>query len=185
MPSCPPHPSRLIPLVYDAELDEDQRRQVAFQIADCPECTRRMQMLDHTHETLCQTLDEEVSGIDFSDFWPRVEQGMEDRGPSRAGQWASRLRLWRMQWQALFSWHMPVWATVVVLCLFGVVVFTQLPTPREAVSVPAEWKPVRLAFNNQAQIESLSATSAVLVWNEPTSNATVIWVDDTLGEELP
>ncbi len=182
MASCS-HPARLIPLVYDDELDEARRREVAFQIADCPECTRRMQMLERTHETLCQTLDEEVACIDFSDFWSCIERGIEEQPP--ANQWASRFRLWRMQWQAPFSWNIPVWATTAVLCLFAALVFTQLPTSREAVSVPVERKPVMLAFNNQAQIESLSATSAILVWNEPTSNVTVIWVDEILGEELP
>ena len=179
------HPARLIPLVYDGELDEARRREVAFQIADCPACTRRMRMLERTHETLCQMLGEEVSCIDFSDLWARIEQGIEDQSPPRASQWSSRFRLWRMQWNAPFSWSIPVWATAVVLCLFAAVVFTQLPTSRETVSIPVERKPMMLAFNNQAQIESLSATSTVLVWNEPTSNATVIWVDDALGEELP
>ena len=40
-------------------------------------------------------------------------------------------------------------------------------------------EPVIMVSRNQAQIESLSATSNLLVWNEPTSNVTVIWVDDT------
>ena len=51
--------------------------------------------------------------------------------------------------------------------------------------IPAARKPVLVALNNQARIESLSATATVLVWNEPTSNATVIWVDETPGEDLP
>lgn len=184
MASCS-HPARLIPLVYDDELDEARRREVAFQIADCPECTRRMRMLERTHETLCQMLDEEVSCVDFSDFRSRIEQGIEEQYPPLASQWSNRFRLWRVQWHAPFSWNIPVWATAVVVCLFAATVFTHLSTPRETVSGPVERKPVMLAFNNQAQIESLSATSTVLVWNEPTSNATVIWVDEILGEELP
>ena len=55
----------------------------------------------------------------------------------------------------------------------------------ECIQCPLAKQPVMVALNNQAQIESLSATSTVLVWNEPTSNATVIWVDETPGEELP
>jgi hypothetical protein len=44
---------------------------------------------------------------------------------------------------------------------------------------------IRLADNDQAQIESLSASDTVLVWNEPTSNATVIWVSDGGEGGLP
>ena len=184
MASCS-HPSQLISLVYDNELGEAQRYEAASQIADCPECTRRMQRLGRTHGALYQTLDEEVSGIDFSDFWPRIEQGIAAQPSSPTSPWASRFRLWRMQWHPPFSWHIPAWATAVGLCLFTAAVSTQLPTSRGAVHIPAANKPVMVALNNQAQIESLSATSTVLVWNEPTSNATVIWVNETPGEELP
>lgn len=184
MASCS-HPSRFISLVYDNEFDESRRYEAAAQIADCPECTHRMQRLERTHEVLSQTLDEEVSDIDFSDFWPRIEQGIAAQPSSLTSQWASRFRLWRMQWHPPFSWHVPAWATAVGLFLFTAAVSTQLPTSRGAVQIPAAKKPVVVALNNQAQIESLSATSTVLVWNEPTSNATVIWVDEILGEELP
>ena len=44
---------------------------------------------------------------------------------------------------------------------------------------PALKEPAIMVSRNQARIESLSATSNLLVWNEPTSNVTVIWVDDT------
>ena len=184
MASCS-HSSRLISLVYDNEIDAARRYEAASQITDCPECTHRMQRLERTHEVLSQTLDEEVSDIDFSDFWPRIEQGIAAQPSSLTSQWASRFRLWRMQWHPPFSWHVPAWATAVGLFLFTAAVSTQLPTSRGAVQIPAAKKPVVVALNNQAQIESLSATSTVLVWNEPTSNATVIWVDEILGEELP
>ena len=184
MASCS-HPSQLISLVYDNELDEARRYAAADQIANCPACSHRMQLLEHTHEALCQTLDEEVSRLDFSDFWPRIEQGIAAQPPSLASQWADRFRHWRLQWHAPLSWHIPVWATTVGLCLFAAAVSTQLPTSRGAVHIQTARKPVVVALNNQAQIESLSATSTILVWNEPTSNATVIWVDETLGEKLP
>ena len=184
MASCS-HPSQLISLVYDNELDEARRYEAAAQIADCPECTHRMQRLERTHEALSQILDEEVADIDFSDFWPRIERGIAAQPSSLTSQWASRFRLWRMQWHASFSWYVPAWATAVGLLLFTAAVSTQLPTSRGAVQIPAAKKPVLVALNNQAQIESLSATSTVLVWNEPTSNATVIWVDEIRGEELP
>ena len=184
MASCS-HPSQLPSLVYDNELDEARRDAAVSQLADCPECTHRLQRLERTHEALRRTLAEEVSGVDFSDFWPRIEQGFAAQSPSLTSQWASRFRLWLMQARAPLSRHIPAWATAGGLCLFAAAVSTQLPTSRGAVHIPAARKPMLVALNNQARIESLSATATVLVWNEPTSNATVIWVDETPGEDLP
>ena len=187
MDSCS-HPERLVPLLYDGEIDDARRRDIAFQIADCPDCTRRMHLLEHTQETLCQTLDEEVAAIDFSDFWNGVEQRIDDQLPARRSPWLSRLQLWRLQWQTAFSWKVPALAMAAILFIVSAVVFTQIPAlEEEQYGDPQRdpTAPVMLALNNQAQIESLSATSTVLVWNEPTSNATVIWVNDTSGEMLP
>ena len=50
---------------------------------------------------------------------------------------------------------------------------------KEHFGTPLTSFKVIMVSRNQAQIESLSATSNLLVWNEPTSNVTVIWVDDT------
>ena len=110
--------------------------------------------------------------------------------------WQPNLPLWRASGRTAFdtgacSGTLPFrgifrcGATTVGLCLFAAAVSTQLPTSRGAVHIQTARKPVIVALNNQAQIESLSATSTVLVWNEPTSNATVIWVDETPGEKLP
>lgn len=184
MTSCS-HPARLVPLLYDDELNNAQRREVAFQIADCPVCTRRMNALERTQETLRETLDEEVAQIDFSNFWAGVEQRLEDPPLARWSRLSSRLRLWRVQWQATFSWHVPVWAVTTALLIITTVVLTRPPAPSGVATPFPEREPVLLASNNQAQIEALSATSTVLVWNEPTSNATVIWVDEAVGGDLP
>ena len=175
-----PHSERLVPLLYDGALDNALQREVAFQIADCPVCTRRMNVLERIQEVLCQTLDEEVGHLDFSDFWPNVDRRLAAQPPS---VW-SRLRLWRLQWQAIFPWNGPVWATATVLLIFVAVLLARSPAPRRVGSAPSENPPVMLALNNQAQIASLSARSTVFVWNEPMSNATVIWVDGVPGEEL-
>ncbi len=179
------HSERLVPLVYDGELDNALRREVAFQIADCPVCTRRMTVIERIQEVLCQTLDEEVAHVDFSDFWTNVERRLAAPPLSVWSRVSSRLRLWWLQWQAIFSWNSPVWATATALLIFVAVLLTRSPVPRLAGSVSSENSPTTLAFNNQAQIASLSATSTVFVWNEPTSNATVIWVDGVPGGELP
>ena len=179
------HSERLVSLVYDGALDNALHREVAFQIADCPVCTGRMNVIERVQEVLCQTLDEEVAHLDFSDFWANVERRLAAPPLSVWSRVPSRFRLWRLQWQAIFSWNGSVWATATALLVFVAVILTRSPVPRQADSVPAENLPVMLALNNQAQIVSLSATSTVFVWNEPTSNATVIWVDGVPGGELP
>ena len=175
------HSQRLVSLLYDGALDNALQREVAFQIADCPVCTRRMNVLERIQEVLCQTLDEEVGQLDFSNFWPNVERRVAAQ-PSSV--W-SHLRLWRLQWQAIFSWNGPVLVTATALLIFVAVILARSPVPGQLGSAPSENPPVVLALNNQAQIASLSARSTVFVWNEPTSNATVIWVDDVPGGDLP
>jgi hypothetical protein len=59
---------------------------------------------------------------------------------------------------------------------------TESPLPSESPG------PVPIAtalVDNQAQIESLSASATVAMWNDPESNFTVIWVGDETSEELP
>ena len=144
-----------------------------------------MNVIERIQEVLCQTLDEEVAYLDFSDFWTNVERRLAAPPLSVWSRGASRLRLWRLQWQAIFSWNGSGWATATALLIFVAVILTRSPVSRQAGSVSPENPPVMLAVNNQAQIVSLSATSTVFVWNEPTSNATVIWVDGVPGGELP
>ena len=144
MASCS-HPERLIPLLYDGELDAARRHEVAFQISDCPECTRRMQVLEHSQEILCRTLDEEVSAIDFSHFWTAIEPRLEETPPSPLPQWSSWFRLWRMQWQPVFSWNIPVWATAAALLIFATVIVTQPPTLTDQSPEPES---VLIALNN-------------------------------------
>ena len=179
------HSERLVSLLYDGALDNALHREVAFQIADCPVCTRRMNVIERVQEVLYQTLDEEVAHLDFSDFWTNVERRLAAPPLSVWSRVSSRLRLWRLQWQPIFSWNGPVWATATALLIFVAVLLTRSSVLRQAGSAPSENPPVMLAVNNQAQIASLSATATVFVWNEPTSNATVIWVDGVPGGELP
>lgn len=178
MASCS-HSDRLVSLLYDGELDFVRRREVAFHIADCPHCTRNRTVLDRIQETVAHTLDQAVARVDMSNFWSGIEQRIDTYAPSLASRWASRLRLWCLQWQSVMSWKWPVLATAALLVVSGVIA-SQLSSRRDAPLATAGTMPPAVAgHNNQAQIASLSATSTVLVWNEPTSNATVIWVGDT------
>ena len=55
------HPERLVSLLYDGELSDVQRREVALQLADCPTCTGRGHALGQVQDALAQTLDAEVA----------------------------------------------------------------------------------------------------------------------------
>ena len=132
-------------------------------------------MLDRGQELLRQAIDEQVVEIDFNEFWAGVEEQLSTSELSSS----QRLRLWWSSWQSLWSWRAPLWATVTTALLIGTAF---LLSQRAGEQRP---QPIRLADNDQAQIESLSTSDTVLVWNEPTSNATVIWVSDGGEGGLP
>ena len=181
MESCS-HPTGLVPLLYDGELDEVKRRQVSLMLADCPVCTRRIGALDLVQEALCRRLDEDLSRIDFSNFSDGVDRRIERH--ERVRSFASLSRFWDFI-EALrrgFSWAPRIGLIAGLALIFGWVISDQVEDKDRAVTVAerqALEEPVIMVSRNQAQIESLSATSNLLVWNEPTSNVTVIWVDDT------
>jgi hypothetical protein len=174
MTSCA-HIQRLIPLFYDGELDGLLRREVSDHVMSCTACTQILTTLDRGQELLRQAIDEQVIEIDFDGFWEGVEKRFSTPELSLSERW----RLWWSSWQLLWSWRAPLWATVTTVLLVGVA-FLLAQSVREQQPQSG-----RLAENDQAQIESLSASDTVLVWNEPTSNATVIWVSDGGEGGLP
>ena len=169
------HAQRLIPLLYDGELDGLSRREVSDHVANCVACTHMLALFDRERELLQQMVDDQIAEIDFSGFWLGVETRLSERRLS----FPERCRLWWGSWRPLWSWRMPLWVTATAVLLIGVALFaTRLEEEKRS-------EPRRLADNDQAQIESLSASDTVLVWNEPTSNATVIWVSDEGEGGLP
>jgi anti-sigma factor RsiW len=169
------HAQRLIPLLYDGELDGLLRRDISSHVVSCTTCTHLLTTLDRSQELLKRAIDDQVLAMNFSGFW----QGVESRLSEPESSALERLRLWWESWQPLWSWRAPLWATAGAMLLIGaMLMFTKLEGEQQT-------KLMRLADNDQAQIESLSASDTVLVWNEPTSNATVIWVSDGSDEALP
>jgi hypothetical protein len=132
---------------------------------------------------LRQTIETELEQLDFSGFW----RGVEEKLTEQKFPWTVRLRLWGEQWRPRWNFSSPAWvvATACLLVALGlglpplyVALTTSVPPPYSPQHVPLEdSEPFALAAN-EAQIESLSATDPIMVWNEPTSNATVIWVGD-------
>lgn len=168
------HAQRLIPLLYDGELDGLLRREMNDHVVSCTTCTHMLTTLDRGQELLRQAIDEQIVDIDFSRFWEGVESRLSEPGLS----FSERVRLRWSSWQPLWSWRAPLWAAGTAV-LLATAAFLR-PQPE------GEWQPeMRLTDNNQAQIESLSASDTVLVWNEPTSNATVIWVSEGGEGGLP
>lgn len=173
------HSDRLVSLLYDDELDAARHRDLAFDLADCPDCTRRRDVLDRAHEAVTQTLDTATSRLDLSDFWTGIEHRIAVQTASRSRGWTRRFHWWRLQWQPAPFWTWSVGAAVALLIVAGVVTSHWL-TGREAGFERGTAAPPPFSGSDgQARIDSLSAAETVLLWNEPTSNATVIWVSDT------
>lgn len=172
------HSDRLVSLLYDGELDAARHRDLAFDLADCPDCTRRRDVLERAHEVVTHTLDATTSRLDLSDFWTGIERRIVVQPASRSRGWVRRFRLWRLQWRPAPFWIWSVGAAAVLLIVTGVVT-SQWPTGRDAGFETVAAPPPLSGPDGQARIASLSAAETVLVWNEPTSNATVIWVSDT------
>jgi anti-sigma-K factor RskA len=120
-------------------------------------------MLDRSQELFRQAIDERLDNMDFSSFWQGVEDKLSQQRPSRT----ERFQIWFDSWRALWTWRAPAWTAASIALITGAaLLFSRTPS-----SPPLE-------IEEQAHIESLSASDTVSVWSEPTSNATVIWVSD-------
>ena len=98
------------------------------------------------------------------------------------------------EWTGSNVWTGLVGVTAAIALLLSILpIFplsqTDAPTPVASAPKPAQTleELTLLAstptsrMDDQAQIESLTATTTVFLWNEPISNATVIWVGDSGG----
>ena len=204
MAMCP-HAERLIPLLHDGELTGPLRRKMHSHLVTCLSCTRALSMHERGQELLSQVIDEEIEVIDFSNFWQGVEDKLEESRPS----WAIRFRLWVERWHLTQPLYAPAWAVAAVLLLtLGVllqqksIIIAKSPnsSPKIEDKSPYVLQPPLVpdhpsdrndldsgfAFvSNQAQIESLSSSDTVAVWNDPGNNSTVIWIGGDMSEEMP
>jgi anti-sigma factor RsiW len=188
MITCP-HSERLIALLHDGELDGPLRREMASHAAVCAACGRALSTFERLEELVFQSVGEVLEEDDFSGFWAGVENKLAQ--PAHA-PWRVQLQIWREQWRTLWPSSTPVWATAAVALFISAFLFSRPPTSsvspvaRQEISPPSHAANDQVyAANDQAQIESLSATETVFLWNEPRSNATVIWVSDENDGGLP
>jgi anti-sigma factor RsiW len=172
---------RLVALLCDGELEGPLRREVRSHVASCVVCTRQLASLDRVQELLLQEIDSQVEKIDFSSFWEQVESRLRTPKPS----WSVRLQLWCERWWPDWSLRVPVSGVAVALVLVSLWLFSHIRSSVESLTVPHPPTPFTLAANNQAQIESLSAATTVALWNEPTSNSPVIWIEDDRDGAVP
>lgn len=203
------HAERLIPLLHDGELPSSLRREMNSHLVTCLFCTRALSMLERGQELINQAIDEEIEVLDFSNFWQGVVDKLEESQPS----WAMHFRLWVERWHLTQPLYAPAWAVAaVVLLTFGILLQQQstveiatspspapperredrlsrgplLPQPSIVADHPSDRNEPDVAFvGNQAQIESLSSSDTVAVWNDPENNSTVIWIGSDMSEELP
>jgi len=174
MITCP-RSERLVALLYDGELDSPLRREIASHVAGCVVCTRTLAALGRVQELVVQAISEQVEESDFANFWEGVASKLDQQASS---SWRLWLQLWRERLRPAWVPGAPAWAATTAALLVTTFLVFHPPAPSD----PA---PTVLAGNDQAEIESLSASETVFLWNESESNATVIWVsDDNDGEML-
>jgi anti-sigma factor RsiW len=182
MMTCP-RSERLMALFHDGELDSPLRREMASHVAGCLTCTRTLAALGRVQELVVQTISEQVEESDFSNFWEGVASRLDQQTPP---PWRLRLRLWSERLRLSWSPSAPAWAAVAAALLVVTLLVLHPPSSNDQGPVPHETSPTVLAANDQAaQIESLSSTGTVFLWNEAESNATVIWVSDDNDGEMP
>ena len=192
MATCP-HAERLIPLLHDGELTSPLRREIRSHLATCVPCTRALSTLEREQELLGQMIDEEIEVIDFSHFWQGVEKRLHEPQPS----WAVRSRLWIERWHLTRPLSAPAWAVAAVLILTFGALLQQNNAPPDGSPSPKTPPPSPFSsqspstpdgfalVSNQAQIESLSSSDTVAVWNDPGNNSTVIWIGNDMNEGMP
>lgn len=183
MTTCP-RSERFIALFHDGELDGPLRREMMSHIAGCILCTRALAAVARIQELVFQTISDQVEETDFSHFWDGVESKIvhQDSPP-----WGVRLRLWFERWRLAWPPATPAWAAAAVIMTTTALFLSHTPPANDTTPVSSKPpSPVLVAkANDQAQIESLSATATVFLWNEPENNATVIWVSDNAEGGMP
>lgn len=179
MMNCPRY-ERLAALLYDGELHGPLRREVRAHVAGCVACTRWLAAIERLQEVLLQEVDSQIERIDFSHFWEQIEGKLSAPPPP----WFVRLRLQWAHWKASQPLGIPLGAAAVLL-LAAILSLSYLDLPLDSFLPSSRPDPSRLAIYNQAQIESLSAATTVALWNEPTSNAPVIWLEDDRDRAVP
>jgi anti-sigma factor RsiW len=178
------HSQRLVPLLHDEELDGPLRREVTAHISGCVACTRARAVLERGQEMLREAITEQVEEINFSQFWAGVTSKLADPPQPWPMRWRLQYRLWWPRW----ALGLPGWAAAATVSVLVFAAAFLLTRPRESGHVdalPHAVSPLTLAASEQAQIESLSGAENVLVWNEPVSNVTVIWVGGSSEGEVP
>jgi anti-sigma factor RsiW len=172
--------SNLLPLFLDGELDPRQMRVVAMHSMRCPTCEVELKEMERLQLLVSDNLKKRVDQVDFAPLWPAVERRITDvRIP-----WWSRLR---SRWEEIgsgFDLRVPAMVVATALAVLALTWFVSQPD----VTQPLDSQRVASVDYTAASIEEVETTfPSWRVYNDPETEATVLWVEDesTLLEPIP
>lgn len=166
--------SNLLPLFLDGELDPRQMRSVAMHSMRCDTCEAELKGLERVQLLVSETLKSRVDEVDLGGLWPAIERRIADvRVP-----WTTRVRAWWEELQIEFDLRVPAFVAAVAMAALAFVWYARQPD----VAQFSDAQQVATADNeaaSEAAIESLETTyDTVDFFNDPSNNATVVWVSD-------
>jgi anti-sigma factor RsiW len=161
-PSCADFARRFDSFI-DGELDAHSMRAMALHASHCERCGIELEQTESLETLLGDAVEAELERLDTSQLWKSVEARLER---PRLGLPAHA----RSLLLSFLRWAGP--APALVLSGAVAVALFLLLWPR---AHPTE-APVEVA-NNRAQIERVESSAPhVVVWSEPESHTTAIWV---------
>jgi len=168
----------LVPLLLDGELESRQMRALVIHSTRCAPCETELRQLEHLQEIVSESVNVRVDDLDFTHFWPRIEQRISTRQP----MWWERLQGWWEASERRWMLQVPAFAAAAVIVVLAIVFFTRTP---QATSDPAAAQVA--TADNTATIEQLETDAdSVAVVNDPETRTTALWlVDETRPGEAP
>jgi hypothetical protein len=167
--------ANLLPLFFDGELDARQMRAVALHSTLCNDCEQSLRRLERVQELISDTISKAADEVDFEGLWPGVERHLSNtRNP-----WWRSLRVWWSDGDHGWIMRLPAFAAAAVIVALVLLFFARTPP----LSAPPA-APQLAAVDNATSIESLDAdVDSVAVLNDPETRTTVLWVNDSEGNE--
>jgi anti-sigma factor RsiW len=178
---------RRLDAFQDGELAPASRARTEAHLARCPGCADELATLGRLRTALTAAIAEPPDAV-WDAFWPQVRSRIAaapvDEEAIRPPSWLSRLGPWRF---AIGS------ALAVAIALLVVVApWQRQPDQRPGLQIampalPAESPPGGLAVTPAAMVESVETgdpQSSVMVFTNPDSEMTVVWVFGLEATEL-
>jgi anti-sigma factor RsiW len=147
----------------DGELDAHSMRAMALHASHCAPCGTELERAENLQTVMGEAVEAELGRLETSQLWKAIEIRLERPRPGLSARAGSIL-------EAIVRWSRPVPA----LALGGALAVALLALLWSSTRAPEA--PLELA-NNHAQIERIESSAPhVVVWSEPESHTTAIWV---------